>query len=146
MQKNTFDLKKNSGERPLSNLEEISSGEPPKYKPVYRPTIAVDFDGVIHKYSRGWQEGEIYDDPVEGALEKLLRLYLDGFAISISTARTELEPVRAWWNKWYNIKFPNSEMFPVEITNMKPIAVAYVDDRAVKFTNWDDVYDCLHGI
>ena len=113
------------------------------YKPAYRPTIAVDFDGVIHKYSDGWQNGEIYDNPIEGAFEKLLRLYLDGFDIVISTARNDLAPVREWWNKWYHIKFPKSEMFPVIITNNKPIAVAYVDDRAVKFTDWDDVYNSL---
>ena len=127
----------------MNNLEVAPNGEPPKYKPVYRPTIAVDFDGVIHKYSNGWQDGEIYDEPMEGAFEKLLRLYLDGFNIVISTARTEIEPVKTWWNKWYHIKFPNSEMFPVEITNKKPIAIAYVDDRGITFTNWDEVYDSL---
>lgn len=127
----------------MNNLEVAPNGEPPKHKPVYRPTIAVDFDGVIHKYSNGWQDGEIYDDPIEGAFEKMLRLYLDGFNIVISTARTEIDSVKTWWNKWYHIKFPNSEMFPVEITNKKPIAIAYIDDRGIKFTNWDEVYDCL---
>ena len=111
--------------------------------PYARPTIAIDFDGVIHKYSNGWQNGEIYDDPIEGAFEKILRLYLDGFHICIFTARTELEPIREWWNKWYNIKFPKSEMFPLEITNIKPPAIAYIDDRGITFTNWNDVYDSL---
>ena len=35
-------------------------------------TIAVDFDGFIHKYSKGWHDGSIYDEPVEGAAEALL--------------------------------------------------------------------------
>lgn len=31
--------------------------------------IAVDFDKVIHLYSRGWQDGAIYDIPVLRWLE-----------------------------------------------------------------------------
>ena len=108
-----------------------------------RETISVDFDGVIHKYSGGWQEGEIYDDPIDGSFETLMQLYKDGYNICISTARTELESIRTWWNKWYHIKFPNSEMFPIEITNTKPIAIAYIDDRGITFTNWDEVYHTL---
>ncbi|MFB4275740.1 hypothetical protein ACBJ59_10645 [Nonomuraea sp. MTCD27] len=37
-------------------------------------TIAVDFDGVIHTYGKGWHDGSIYDEPVPGALDALRSL------------------------------------------------------------------------
>jgi hypothetical protein len=40
-----------------------------------RQTGAFDFDGVIHRYGEGWHDGTVYDDPVEGAREALMRLH-----------------------------------------------------------------------
>ena len=37
-------------------------------------TIAIDFDGVIHKYSKGWHDGTIYDKANEGAFEFIREL------------------------------------------------------------------------
>jgi len=34
-------------------------------------TVAIDFDGVLHRYSEGWKDGQIYDEPVEGSREAL---------------------------------------------------------------------------
>lgn len=56
--------------------------------------IAVDFDGVIHAYSNGWQDGTIYDPPLPGALDGLRRL-LDQDAVFILTTR-EPEQVKTW--------------------------------------------------
>ena len=40
--------------------------------------IAIDFDGVIHKNSKGFFDGTVYDDPVDGVeilLERLSKRY-----------------------------------------------------------------------
>lgn len=57
-------------------------------------TIAVDFDRVIHAYSRGWADGTIYDPPLPGAIEGL-RTLLDQDAVFIHTSR-EPEQVMPW--------------------------------------------------
>lgn len=90
-------------------------------------TIAIDFDGVIHKYSKGWQDGSIYDEPVPGAREALLELAKD-FKLVVFTARSDQNAVREWISKKINLSLP--------VTNIKPPALAYIDDRAVHFTDW----------
>ncbi|MFG2963558.1 hypothetical protein ACGFZS_09740 [Streptomyces sp. NPDC048288] len=126
-------------------------------------TIAVDFDGVIHQYSRGWQDGSIYDPPMPGALDGL-RTLMEGDAVFIFTTR-EPEQVAAWLtehglatttddrcpcpNGLYRIPDECStckgsgyltfwnQRGQLLVTNRKLAAVAYLDDRAVRFTDWD---------
>ena len=41
-------------------------------------SIAIDFDGVIHRNSKGFHDGTIYDDAIEGSyesLEKISKIY-----------------------------------------------------------------------
>ena len=94
------------------------------------PTICIDFDGVLHLYSKGWQEGVVYDDPIEGAQDACWDLMEQGFYLVVLTARTEWEPVYEWLERW---GFP-----PMEVTNVKIPADVYLDDRAVRFTDWQD--------
>ncbi|MEE4598253.1 hypothetical protein V2J94_41530 [Streptomyces sp. DSM 41524] len=124
-------------------------------------TIAIDFDGVIHAYSKGWHDGTIYDGPVPGALDGLRRL-LDQDAIFIFTTR-EPEQVMPWLESHgFDVTIddrcgvcPNgianicaacmgsglltfwNERGQLLVTNRKLAATAYLDDRAVRFTDWE---------
>jgi hypothetical protein len=112
-----------------------------------KQTIAVDFDGVIHQYSRGWQDGTIYDPPVEGthaALERLHRRY----KVVIFTTRVnpdmpggnvQLKRVIDWLEE---NGFEEGVHFD-EVTHAKPPAVVYIDDRALHFTSWDQAMQDL---
>lgn len=94
--------------------------------------IAIDFDGVLHKNSRGWQNGEIYDPPMEGALDAVNVLRKKGFKIVVFTAREDLQKV-AYWLVLHGFG-------GFEVTNKKPQrAIAFIDDRAIRFTNWRDI-------
>lgn len=102
-------------------------------------TIALDFDGVIHRYSKGWQDGVIYDPPVDGAVEAWFQLMDNDYALAVFTCRKDLDPVRLWMHKHFDFERRIGNFYEPLITNIKPSAIAYIDDRAVRFTNWNDV-------
>lgn len=103
-------------------------------------TVALDFDGVIHKYSKGWHDGTCYDDPMDGAFDFICRLRSRGYNVVIFSARPKGD-IGAWLIKhWPSV--PPYGNIP-EVTNEKPIAVAYVDDRAIRFESWDQTWNDL---
>jgi hypothetical protein len=105
-------------------------------------TVAIDFDGVIHRYGRGWQDGTIYDEPMPGAIEGLKRLQ-ERYAVFVFTSR-EVEQVLPWLEGWGFDVAADGPPYPrfwndreqILVTNRKLPAVAYIDDRAVRFTDW----------
>ena len=109
--------------------------------------IGVDFDGVIHKCSKGYYDGTIYDDPVEGsyaALEKLSEKYTVILYTckakpdrGLVNGKTGTELVWEWLEKHDMSKFIS------KVTSEKPRAVAYIDDKSIKFSSWES---CLKEV
>ncbi len=119
-----------------------------------RKTIGIDFDGVIHKYSKGWQDGKIYDGFMEDSLESIEKL-LDNYNVFIFSTRSKHQiknffdflndaptsPIIRFKYKivpFWNGVFWNKEQI-VGITNKKLAADVYIDDRAIKFKSWKQV-------
>lgn len=106
-------------------------------------TIAIDFDGTICK-KQPYGNGQIHEIPNECATEVIQKLHQDykivvfttrlnpSFGGNIDGKRLEIEN---WLHK-YNIPFDY-------VTNNKPAAMAYIDDRAIRFTNWSDINNYL---
>ena len=96
-----------------------------------RPPIAIDFDGVIHGYSKGFDDGTIYDGPTEDVAETITELKKK-YYIYIHSQRTGtpegIEAIRDYLLK-YNIPFD-------EISATKPPAKFFIDDKAIRFKNW----------
>jgi hypothetical protein len=96
-----------------------------------RPRLAIDFDGVIHRYRFGFHDGSIYDAPMPGCLQALTRLHKKWW-LYIYTTRAESasgrRAVEAWLRK-HRIPYD-------EVVGNKPIAFAYIDDRAIRFETW----------
>lgn len=114
-----------------------------------KKTIAVDFDGVIHKYSKGWQGGEIYDEPIEGVKEALGKLVEKNFKVVILTTRLNPDILKSDANvrakrfqivQWLRKYGMEEGKHYHELTGCKPAAIVYLDDRGIRFEgNWKSI-------
>jgi len=107
--------------------------------------ILIDFDQVIHKYSVGWLEGIIYDEPIPGAKEAIDKFRKDGYEIIIFTSRlieeahgeegtkNQIKMINEWLEK-HDIKVDG-------LTCHKLPAQIYIDDRGLRFEGvWNDEF------
>lgn len=96
-----------------------------------RWTVAVDFDGVIHSYTSGWQGAAVISDPpVEGAIAWLESMTRD-FDVVILSTRGDQEGANDAINAWlavYGYRGPE-----LLVTSKKVPALIYIDDRAWRF-------------
>jgi hypothetical protein len=104
---------------------------------VYRPKLLVDFDGVIHRYSRGWADGSTYDEPMEGAKEALNSLEVAGYEVVIFSTR-DAQQIKDWC---FLHGFPK-----YRVTNIKEPSVALIDDRAIRFRHWDHALEQVFNL
>ena len=103
--------------------------------------VCFDFDGVIHQYSKGWQDGSIYDEYNKNVLDLMLFLQKAKIPVFICSTREPMQIIN-WWNKqgfWCDaIKINDEEKFWkdlnfIGVTNRKLPAQLYIDDRAYKY-------------
>ena len=102
---------------------------PPGDCPMAAKTIMVDMDGVLSTEER------VFDrplaKPLDGAKEALAKLKAAGHTIVIYTARgwAEYNVTKAWLDQ--------NGMTYDAIHMGKPIAHVWIDDRAIRFKNWE---------
>ena len=93
--------------------------------------LAVDFDGVLHDHAHP-KVGHTMGPPVEGAKGAINALLRAGHKIIIHTVwPPDRHHVILDWLEFY--EFP-----PLPITNIKPVADAYIDDKAIRFDSWPE--------
>lgn len=120
-----------------------------------KPILCVDFDGVIHSYTSGWQgAGAIYDPPVKGAIAWLIRAR-EHFRVNIFSSRSCYpegrscypEGLRAMKKYLWNFAahefgdMEKAEQFVADLSfpTEKPPAFLSIDDRAIRFEgDWAD--------
>lgn len=120
-----------------------------------KPILCIDFDGVIHSYENGWQNGEIYGTATPGFFRWADKA-MDHFKLVIYSSRSKtpegITAMREAIGKWSVDAVNNREVVPeyewstffneLEFTDVKPAAFLTIDDRAICFQgNWDTVLD-----
>jgi len=103
------------------------------------PVIAVDFDGVLNHYN-GWTGQYQRYDIRSGAKEFLAGIKNLGYNIVIFTARPSenLEDVRG------QLTEHGMDVYVSMITNVKPPAIVYIDDRGITFKgDYDEMLNAI---
>ena len=107
-------------------------------------TIAFDFDGVIHKFRNGLQNGELYDEPNLYMLDLINDLIAEGHYVYIMSTRSSKQikkyikkygyplldyPVKIipFWRKFWTKKYV------LGITNKKIYFDILLDDNTIRF-------------
>ena len=105
--------------------------------------IAVDFDGVIHKSSKGFYDGTIYDEPIEGAkkgLEYLSKSYkLVVYTCKANPNRPLIDGKSGTELIWEWMEKQDLSKYISDVVYGKPNAKYYIDDKAICFIDWNQI-------
>lgn len=108
-----------------------------------KPILCLDFDGVIHSYTSGWQGADnIPDPPVPGAIA-FLKEAVKHFRVAIFSSRS-CQPgggvaMRTWLGAFIlhedpEVIWQDPPWFAeIEWPTEKPAAMVTIDDRAITF-------------
>lgn len=108
-----------------------------------KPIICVDFDGVIHSYERGWQDGSIYGTVVPGFFEWAVAAK-EHFTLVIYSSRSKTPEGSMAMRNWivdsliddgYQNPPDDPRLCPADFNfaHEKPAAFLTIDDRAIRF-------------
>lgn len=109
-----------------------------------KPIICIDFDGVIHSYENGWQDGVIYGTVVPGFFEWAVAAK-DKFTLMVYSSRSkdhmQLVKMQRWLeDRWcdHNPRLTYEEAWAsfqhvMTFAHEKPPAFLTIDDRCMQF-------------
>lgn len=110
--------------------------------------IAIDFDGVIHLFDKGWNDGTCYGKPIKGSLESIKELSKNwNIIIFTAKARSDRPLVNGKTGEelvWEWLKKYDLSEYIDEVTSEKPRAKYYIDDKGIRFENWEDSMNLIN--
>lgn len=112
-----------------------------------KPILCIDFDGVIHSYERGWQDGTIYGNVTPGFFD-WVREVKQHFRLVIYSSRSKtklgIAEIKNWLEDQIHNAYENPKPIHVgdfEFAHEKPAAFLTIDDRAITFNGDWSVLD-----
>lgn len=113
----------------------------PKQKQL--PILVLDFDGCLHSYEDGWQDGRIYGHVVPGffnwACEAKKHFKLAIYSSRSAEGHKGIKPMQDWLTvniQAYKWDHPSADISikDFDFPTNKPPAFITIDDRAIRFT------------
>ena len=108
-------------------------------------TIAIDFDGVIHKNSKGFHDGTIYDEPIED-VKKGLEYLSKSYKLIVYSCKAN--PNRPFINGKTGVELMYDWLvendlwqYIDKIVHDKLNAKYYIDDKAIRFIDWNQTIE-----
>lgn len=106
----------------------------------YKPTVIIDFDGVIHSYPK-WRGIDVFDPPTKGAREALIELRKQ-FKVKILSTRC-IEEAGFHGIQRYMIEH---DLPHDGVIREKEKAVLMIDDRGYRFDgNWSKLLEFIQN-
>lgn len=110
-----------------------------------KPILCLDFDGVLHSYTSGWQGMDVISDPpVDGAIQFLWDA-VEKFHVCIFSTRNSspdgIAAMQQWLNHYDQLYWEDKPARPrtgltlmIDFPIEKPPALVGIDDRVITFT------------
>lgn len=109
-----------------------------------KQTVCLDFDGVIHSYTSGWQGAEVIPDPVVPGALSAIREYIEAdLRVAIFSSRSRHEGGMAAMKRYIRdalaAHYDDDRSFgaylylQLDFPTEKPPAMLYIDDRGFMF-------------
>ncbi len=113
-----------------------------------KPILCLDFDGVCHSYTSGWQGADVIPDDAVPGLFEFLEAAAPAFDIQVFSSRSNqdggIEAMQFWFveqrKKWREAGGQGAENISISFPTEKPAAFVGLDDRVLTFNGlWPDV-------
>lgn len=110
----------------------------------FKPILVLDFDGVIHSYTSGWQGADVVSDPPVPGTADALESYLENFEVHVLSSRTSQEGGVRAMKEWMTGEFGPKLVEQIKFPEHKPPAFLTIDDRVERFTGtWPEASELL---
>lgn len=109
-----------------------------------KPILCLDFDGVVHSYTSGWQGIDVIPDPIVPGAHNFLCKALEVFDVHIYSSRSSSESGIQAMKDYMRYNFLSEISQAVKFPSTKPPAFITIDDRAITFKGeWPNVEELL---